>query len=130
MASNFHSTCNLGVFSKPRIRTRPEVGRVTPCAPSIEAKGSGAHGVTRPTRLLVAAITLLALSTWAAPLDLSRAKILVANPRQSTSVKAAGLLKDEIEKRTRIVLEIVEKFPKGEDPILVIGTVSELASKS
>jgi len=80
------------------------------------------------SQLLSLFIGLVSMHSWATPIDLSRAKIVMADPRQNTSVKAAGLLKDEIERRTRIVLEIVQKIPDGEEPIILIGTVSELES--
>src|SRR5436190_11152338 len=79
-------------------------------------------------QLSILFIGLVSMHSWATPIDLSRAKIVIANPRQNTSVKAAGLLKDEIERRTRIVLEIVQKIPDGEEPIILIGTASELES--
>src|SRR5690348_14835093 len=75
-------------------------------------------------------IALVSARGWAASIDLSHAKIVIVDPKQTPSVKAASLLKDEIEKRTRIVLEIVEKIPDGEEPIVLIGTASELASLS
>src|SRR5436190_23799173 len=80
--------------------------------------------------LLTAAIGLATTRLWAGPLDLSLAKIVVLNPRQSTSVKAAAMLRDEVEKRTRIVLEIANAIPAGEGPVILIGTVPDLAAQS
>src|SRR5436190_21099734 len=80
--------------------------------------------------LLMAMIELAANSSRAASIDLSKARIVVLNPRQSTSVKAASLLKDEIEKKTRISLSVVDKVPEGEEPLILIGTASDLAGQS
>jgi hypothetical protein len=80
--------------------------------------------------LLMAMIGLAANSSRAASIDLSKARIVVLNPRQSTSVKAASLLKDEIEKKTRISLSVVDKVPEGEEPLILIGTASDLAGQS
>ncbi|HKI70117.1 MAG TPA: hypothetical protein VKA67_11040, partial [Verrucomicrobiae bacterium] len=53
------------------------------------------------TPILVAATTI---STRAASLDLSHAKIFVANPQSRIETKAGEMLQDEIAKRTRISL--------------------------
>jgi len=79
--------------------------------------------------LLIASIGLASPYSWGAAIDLSHARIVVLNPRQSTAVKAASLLKDEIEKRTRISLAVADKIPEGEDVILV-GTAADLSAQS
>ena len=67
---------------------------------------------------------------FAAPLDLSHAKIVVVNPQQSTAAKAAAMLRDEVEKRTRITLEIVTRLPAEERTVILIGTGQDLAAQS
>jgi hypothetical protein len=66
----------------------------------------------------------------AAPLDLSRARIVVVNQQAKIEAKAAAMLRDEVEKRTRIGLEIAAKLPEGADPVILIGTAEELARES
>jgi hypothetical protein len=66
----------------------------------------------------------------AAPLDLSHAKIVLLNPQAKVEVKAAAMLRDEVDKRTRIGLEIASKLPEGNEPGILIGTAEELARES
>ena len=47
----------------------------------------------------------------ATKIDLSKAKIVVLNPKKTIYNKAADMLADEIDKRTRIGLEVVSKMP-------------------
>src|SRR6266705_6609279 len=80
--------------------------------------------------LATAVIGLTSARLWAAPIDLSHARIVLLNPRQSTAAKAAAMLRDEVEKRTRITLEIVPDLPSGEGPVILIGTAQDLAALS
>ncbi len=73
---------------------------------------------------------LVSASLCAAPVDLSHAKIVVLNPGESTAAKAAAMLRDEIEKRTRITLVIVPTVPTGDEPLILIGTAQDLATHS
>jgi hypothetical protein len=82
-------------------------------------------------RLLpLALVGMMALSVSAAPLDLSHAKIILLNPQKKTAAKAAAMLRDEIEKRTRITLDVSTSVPKSEDVAILIGTADELAARS
>src|SRR5438876_2514679 len=78
----------------------------------------------------MAAMGFASAAVLAAPLDLSHAKIVVLNPQQRTAAKAAAMLRDEVEKRTRITLAIVAAVPEGEEPLILIGTAQDLASHS
>jgi len=78
----------------------------------------------------MAAMGLVSASLCAAPVDLSHAKIVVLNPGESTAAKAAAMLRDEIEKRTRITLVIVPTVPTGDEPLILIGTAQDLATHS
>src|SRR6266446_2867862 len=80
--------------------------------------------------LCMAAMGLVSASLCAAPVDLSHAKIVVLNPGESTAAKAAAMLRDEIEKRTRITLVIVPTVPTGDEPLILIGTAQDLATHS
>ena len=64
----------------------------------------------------------------AAPLDLSHAKIIVLNPQAKVEAKAAAMLRDEVDKRTRIGLEIAAKLPEGNEPVILIGTARGVGS--
>src|SRR5439155_27182412 len=80
--------------------------------------------------LSAAAIGLASARLCAAPLDLAHAKIVALNPRQSTAVKAAAMLRDEVEKRNRVTLEILHSVAAGEEPVSLIGTAQGLAEQS
>ncbi|UCH33837.1 MAG: hypothetical protein JSV65_14915 [Armatimonadota bacterium] len=74
-------------------------------------------------------ILMLAVSTSsAAEIDLSRAAVVAVSPG-TVPAKAAAMVSDEIEKRTRLTLEIVSAIPGGERPLIAIGTARDLASK-
>jgi len=66
----------------------------------------------------------------ATKIDMSEAKIIVLNPARTIYNKAADMLCDEVEKRTRIRLEIVSKMPGKDEVAIVIGTAKDLAKKS
>jgi hypothetical protein len=80
--------------------------------------------------LISALIGISAISARAASLDLSRAKIFVANSQSRIEAKAAEMLRDEIEKRTRIGLDIVAAQPGADEVVIMIGTAEELLSRS
>jgi len=74
-------------------------------------------------------VLMLAVSTSsAAEIDLSRAAVVAVSPG-TVSAKAAAMVSDEIEKRTRLTLEIVSAIPGGERPVIAIGTARDLAKK-
>jgi len=78
----------------------------------------------------LALVGALSATLSAAPLDLSHARIVVLNPQAKVEAKAAAMLRDEVDKRTRIGLEIVTKLPEGNEPVILIGTAGELARES
>jgi len=81
--------------------------------------------------LYIAAMGFASATVFASPLDLSHAKIVVLNPQQRTMAKAAAMLRDEVEKRTRIALAIVAAIPAaGEEPLILIGTAQDLEAHS
>ncbi|HUT29762.1 MAG TPA: PA14 domain-containing protein [Sedimentisphaerales bacterium] len=59
--------------------------------------------------------------TLAHRIDLSGAKIVVLNPANKIEANAADMLRDEIEKRTRIGLEIVSRMPGNDVAAIVLG---------
>jgi hypothetical protein len=65
----------------------------------------------------------------ASSIDLSEAKILVLEPQKKIMTNAADMLADEIEKRTRITLDIVTKMPGDDQTVIVIGNKYKLARK-
>ena len=77
---------------------------------------------------LLAVITSTIAS--AGQIDLSKAKIVVLNPKDKIMANAADMLRDEIEKRTRIRLEAVSKMPVKGQLAIVIGTAKDLAKIS
>jgi hypothetical protein len=79
---------------------------------------------------LVLAVTVSATVSASQKIDLSNAKIVVLNPKKKIMANAADMLADEIEKRTRIGLEVVSKMPAKNEVAIVIGTARKLARKS
>jgi len=65
----------------------------------------------------------------AASVDLSKA-VIVSSSATKIQANAADMLKDEVEKRTRIGLEVSSKMPGGDKIVILIGTAKELAAKS
>ena len=63
-------------------------------------------------------------------IDLSNAAIVVLEPNKKIMAKAADMLHDEIEKRTRTGLDVVSKMPDNGEAVILIGTAKELAGKS
>lgn len=58
--------------------------------------------------------------------DLSQAKIVVLDSDSKILANAADMLRDEIEKRTRIGLEVITAMPGKDIPVLVIGVGREV----
>ena len=61
--------------------------------------------------------------------DLSEAVIVTAS-KKTIAAKAADMLRDEVEKRTRIRLDIASKMPGKDRAAIVVGTAKELAKRS
>jgi hypothetical protein len=80
--------------------------------------------------LPLALLGFIPVALGAAPLDLSHARIVALNPQTRVEARAAAMLRDEVDKRTRIGLEIVAQVPDGKDPVILIGTAEELARAS
>jgi hypothetical protein len=59
--------------------------------------------------------------TPAHKVDLSRAKVVILNPANKIEANAADMLVDEIEKRTRIGLEVVSRMPRNDVAAIVLG---------
>src|ERR1035441_3221565 len=76
---------------------------------------------------LLALLGIISATLSAAPLDLAHARIVVLNPQAKVEAKAAAMLRDEVDKRTRIGLEFAAKLPEGNEPVILIGTAEELA---
>ncbi|MHC4498510.1 MAG: PepSY-like domain-containing protein, partial [Planctomycetota bacterium] len=62
-------------------------------------------------------------------IDLSKAKIVALNKQSKIQASAADMLADEIERRTRIGLEVVKKMPDKGMVTIVIGTGKEVRRK-
>ena len=62
-------------------------------------------------------------------IDLSKAKIVALNKRSKIQASAADMLSDEIERRTRIGLEVVRQIPSANVATIVIGTGKEISKK-
>jgi hypothetical protein len=78
----------------------------------------------------LALVGSISITLSAAPLDLSHARIVILNPQAKVEAKAAAMLRDEVDERTRIGLEIAAKLPHGSEPVILIGTAEELARES
>lgn len=77
---------------------------------------------------LILILMLAASASGAAEIDLSRAAIVAVSPG-TVAAKAAAMVSGEVEKRTRITLEITAAIPGGERPVIVIGTARDLAKQ-
>jgi len=64
----------------------------------------------------------------AGQINLSKA-VIVSTSTDKVQVNAAKMLRDEIEKRTRIAPEISSKMPAGDTVAIVIGTVDVMSGK-
>ena len=78
---------------------------------------------------LVVLLVFSAKAFGTGKIDLSKA-VIVASSTETVHAKAADMLRDEIEKRTRIGLDVVSKMPGADEVAIVIGTAKELAKKS
>lgn len=83
--------------------------------------------------IMVSFVALLLFSSIRAfggeKIGLSKA-IIVTSSTKKVQTKAAEMLRDEIEKRTRIGLDIVSEMPGTDEVAIIIGTAKELAEKS
>jgi hypothetical protein len=77
--------------------------------------------------LLLVLIGITAVS--AAQTDLSKARIVVLNPKKKMMANAPDMLADEIEKRTRIRLEVVPAVPAKVAAAIVVGVGREVTEK-
>jgi hypothetical protein len=74
----------------------------------------------------LASVLLFSVQAYSAEkIDLGKAAVVVASTK-ATHVKAGQMLRDEIDKRTRIGLDIVSKMPVKDRVAIVVGTVEEL----
>jgi hypothetical protein len=73
-------------------------------------------------------ISLNISSARAASINLSKA-VIVTSSTDKVQINAAKMLRDEVEKRTRIALEIVPKIPAGNKIAIVIGTAKDMPGK-
>ncbi len=69
---------------------------------------------------------IVSTAASAAHIDLSNAKIVVLNPKNKIQANAADMLRDEIDKRTRIGLDVVSKMPGKGETSIVIGVGREV----
>jgi hypothetical protein len=79
--------------------------------------------------LLLVLTFIVSTAASAAQIDLWNAKVVVLNPQKKIEANAADMLRDEIEKRTRIRLDITSKMPSKTTPAIVIGTAKDLSRK-
>jgi hypothetical protein len=74
-------------------------------------------------------VGIISTAVSATQIDLSKAKIVALNPKKKIMANAADMLADEIEKRTRIRLEIVPSRPANGAAAIVIGAGREVTEK-
>jgi hypothetical protein len=77
-------------------------------------------------------LLLLSLSVQAFAargIDLSGARIVVSDPKNKIESNAADMLRDEIEKRTRIWLDVVPSVPAKGAAAIVVGTGRQVTEK-
>ncbi|MHC4624915.1 MAG: beta-N-acetylhexosaminidase family protein [Planctomycetota bacterium] len=79
--------------------------------------------------LQVVLVLTAAANVLGAVVDLSNATVVVLNPKSRIHSNAADMLADEIEKRTRIDLEVATKMPSKGDIAIVIGTAGQLVGQ-
>ena len=82
------------------------------------------------TLFLLAWVGMFAPAAPAELLDLSRATVVVSDSIARIEVKAAAMLVDEIEHRSRVRLETSAELPAGNQLVILLGTAKELAAKS
>ena len=78
---------------------------------------------------LALAVTVSGMVSASQKIDLSEA-VIVTSSTKKVQAKAADMLRDEVEKRTRIELDVVSKMPGADKVAIMIGTAKELAKKS
>ena len=78
---------------------------------------------------LVVLLALSAQAFGAEKIDISEAVVVVSSTA-TIHAKAADMLRDEIEKRTRIGLDVVSKMPGADKVAIIMGTAKELAKQS
>jgi len=85
----------------------------------------------RKVRFLSVVMLLVVLSQafGAERIDVSRATIVVLS-QGKFNAKAADMLRDEIEKRTRLGLSVGSQMPGADEAAILVGTVKELAGRS
>ena len=66
---------------------------------------------------LILAITVSTSASATQKIDLSKAKVVVLNPKKKIMANAADMLRDETDKRTRIALEVVSKMQANRGPL-------------
>jgi len=65
----------------------------------------------------------------ATKIDLSQAKIVISNPGSKIQTNAADMLRDEIQKRTRITLDVVTKMPGNKGAAILLGVGKDVTKK-
>ena len=79
------------------------------------------HTVRKTILTTILIAITAAMTALASPVDLSRAEIVVLDPKSKIQSNSADMLGDEIEKRTRIGLDVVTEMPAKEQAAIVIG---------
>ena len=74
-------------------------------------------------------VVVISTVVSAGQIDLSKAKIVVLSPDKKIMANAGDMLGDEIDKRTRIGLDVVSKLPGPTQAAIVIGTHIDLVRK-
>src|SRR5581483_3874463 len=74
-----------------------------------------------------ASIVSVAVHLRASTLDLSHAKLVPLDPKSKSAAKGVAMLRDEIEKRTRLTLEVVPALVEPTEPAILLGTAEDLA---
>jgi hypothetical protein len=80
--------------------------------------------------MVIMLLVIVSTGAQSAQVGISSAKIVVLDPQKKIMTNAADMLLDEVEKRTRISLEVVTKMPSKSDIAIVIGTAGELAKEA
>jgi hypothetical protein len=86
--------------------------------------------MSRSWVLSLALAVVVSDTASAQKIDLSDAKIVTVNPQKKIYSNAADMLRDEVEKRTRIGLDVASKMPGADQVVVLIGSAGELAGKS
>jgi hypothetical protein len=79
--------------------------------------------------MVIILLVIVSTGAQAAQIDLSNARIVVLNPKKKIMTNAADMLRDEIEKRTRITLDVVTKMPAKDQATIVIGVGKKITKK-